>query len=403
MQFSPSRWLAPLLVAACGVAGYQLGRAGASERISATDNNEISQSKQKFSRELRQEESPLGDFKGLILDRKNEISIWKVVSRLPATDIPEALRSLREARSVTASWTTAEKRLAEIESALYYCWAESDPVAALANVSAMPGPPDRKSNTMRVELLKGVLSAWMKTDPNAAYRAVKDVYEFSHVGRDLLVKTWTADNVFENLKLFPDKHKDLFGWYCVAAAQDEDQRNAMLKALKEQPDLQDHDWGYEMLFKEWVVLDIPAAMAEAKKLDRPGFEKSVLEIALNQQPAVAIRWAVSQDIPPDNQAWTFAYDRWLDINMTEAEKWLEEQAPAWETGDHFQAVADFRIQQLSRFEKIDLNVYQPVWIDLMTKWRAKDPDAAEKWLNGSVGRSQGISSILEGKGYRGDQ
>lgn len=403
MKSLPLRWLAPLLVAACGVAGYQLGKADVSMRGSVGGDKKIPRGERKLTRDLRAKASPLGDFKGLILDRKNEVGIWKVVSRLPSTDIPEALRSLREARSVTVSRTPAERRLAEIESALYYRWAESDPVAALADVSAMPGPPDRKSNTMRVELLKAVLGAWMRTDPDVAYRAVKDEHEFSYVGRDLLVRTWTAENAFENLKRYPDKYKDLFGWYCVAAAQDEGQRDAMLKALREQPDLQDRDVGYTMLFREWVGSDVPAAMAEAKKLDRPGFEQSVLGDALKEQPAIALPWAVSQNIPPDGQAWSLGYSRWLSSNRRDAEKWLEEQAPAWETSGHFQTVADFRTEQLSSFEKIDLNVHQPVWIDLMTKWKAKDPEGAEKWLNSPKARGQGISNILTGKGYRSGQ
>ena len=313
-------------------------------------------------------------------------------------DIPEALRQVREAQALTGSRTNGQKRLDEIESALYFKWAESDPVAALADVSAMSMPVDGYAGATRIDLVESVLAAWMRVGANAAYRAVKDHQDFGYAGRNMLVQTWTAENVFENLKLFPDKHEDLLGWYCVAASKDEGQRNAMLTALEGQPEMQHRDWAYFLLFRDWAYRDFPAAMTEAKKHDQPGLEQHVLEDGLNQQPAATMRWAVSQNIPPDGREWREGYRNWLRFDSADAERWLEEQAPAWEDAGHFAAVADFRTEQLSLSEKINKDVAKPIWVALMTKWESKDPEAAAKWLDGESAHAQGIPNILKWKG-----
>lgn len=337
----------------------------------------------------------------MLLDRKNEADVWKAVSRLPAASIPDALIALREARAMTPSGTDAARRLEEIESALYYHWAESDPVVALANVSAMPGPPDQKAIQSRKALLESVLSAWMRTDPNAAYRAVKDHEDFGYVGRDMLVQMWTADNVFENLKQFPDKNRDLFGHYCYYAAEvgNEKKRDDILKILKEQPDIKDRDWGYFLLFRQWAYADFPAAMAEAKKHNNPGLEEHVLEDGLNQQPAATLRWAVSQNIPPGGLLWEAGYCNWLMFEPAEADKWLDEQAPIWTRDGHIAAVAGFRAAQLVTTDRppggIDREESGRKLISLMAEWKNKDPEAAAKWLDTAPDAAR---KLLNGKG-----
>ena len=96
------------------------------------------------------------------------------------------------------------------------------------------------------------------------------------------------------------------------------------------------------------------------------------------------------------------YSRWLESDKAEAKSWLDEQAPAWETAGHFEAVAVLRIQELGMEEKIDIEAVQPIWTALMAKWKSQDPEAAEKWLNGE-GKGQGIPRILSAKGNQGDK
>jgi len=400
MNHSALRWLVPPLVAACGFVGYALGSAGGTAGKSPDGRNEISPTEQKSSREPRETENPADDFKSLLIHKGRDADLWKIVSRLPATSISEALQALREARAVTASGTEAEMRLDEIESALYYHWAESDPVAALADVSAMPGPPDEDAIQARKALLESVLAAWMRTDPNAAYRAVKDHEDFGYIGRDMLVQTWTAENVFENLKQFPDKSEDLFGHYCYYAAEagNEEKRDAILKVLKEQPDIKDRDWGYFLLFRNWAYSDFPAAMAEAEKHDHPGLKEHVLEDGLNQQAAAAMRWAVKQNIPPGGEEWESGYNNWLARDAADAGKWLDEQAPAWIQDGHISAVAGFRAVQVSTVwlgrAGQDTDGAAKKLLGVMEEWKARDPQAAAKWLDTAP---EGARKLLIGK------
>jgi hypothetical protein len=254
MKRPPIRWQAFLWIAACGVVGYAAGKARSPVEKAASDGRlSASHVRHTGSRDPREEVDAFENFENLLSAESRETDIWKVVSRLPKEKIPDALLRLRTARASTGNRSPEADRLHEIECALYFHWAESDPVAALADVSAIPEPADPHAKTTRRNLAESMLAAWMRVDPNEAYRAVKDHKDFGFVGRNLLVQTWTAENVFENLKLFPDKHEDLLGWYCVAAAKDEEERNAMLTALKEQPQMQDRDWGYSMLFREWAA------------------------------------------------------------------------------------------------------------------------------------------------------
>jgi hypothetical protein len=383
MKFSAKSWLGISLICGCGVAGYAVGSAGTEVRKNvATEVAEIFRRPRRLPREKRVEENVFETFRGLLAKDSKESNLWKVVSRLPKAAIPEALKELRAAKLLTATGSSEERRLEEIESALYFHWAETNPQAALADVSTLPGPPDQIAQMKRHALLSSVLAAWMRTDANAAYRAVKDHKDFGYTGRDMLVQTWTAENVFEKLELFPDKNRDLLGWYCVAAAKDEAQRNAMLTALKEKIVMDDRDWGYFMLFRAWAYQDFPAAMAEAKKHDHAGLENHVLEDGLNEQPAATMRWAVSQNLPPGGSSWDQGYGNWLMYDPADAQKWLDEQAPAWILGGHTATVASFRAKQLNRKrpEQIDDEAAGKKLIDLVDDWKTKDPKAAAKWL-----------------------
>jgi hypothetical protein len=398
MKFSAKSWLGALLICICGVAGYTVGSTGTEvQKNVATEVAKIFRRPRSLQRERRVEENIFETFRRLLAKDSKESNLWKVVSRLPKAAIPEALKELRAAKLLTATGSSEERRLEEIESALYFHWAETNPQAALADVSAMPGKPDQVAQMKRHALLSSVLASWMRTDANAAYRAVKDHDDFGYTGRDMLVQTWTAENVFEKLELFPDKNRDLLGWYCVAASKDEAQRNAMLTALKEKIVMDDRDWGYCLLFRAWAQRDFPAAIAEAKKHDHPGLENQLTIDGLSSQPAATMRWAVSQKIPPGGPSWDQGYSEWLMYDPADAQRWLDEQAPAWIRSGYTATVASFRARQLNRKlpEQIDDEAAGKKLIDLVDDWKTKDPKAAAKWLETAPDTAR---TLLTGKG-----
>lgn len=385
MNPTPARWLGTLLIVGCGVAGYA---AGGGFRGTGKSAGEATAMVGKRERpDLPGKRIELDDFVRFeeLLKGNGETDIWKAVSRLPADRLPEAIKRLREIRAVTASGTHDDERLDEIESALYFHWAEIDPQAALADVVTIPKSTDQDEISHKGLLMTSVLTAWMRTDPNAAYRAVKDDEDLEYYGRDLLVKLWKPENVFENLKLYPENHQLLLGWYCGETANDPVKRNAMLQALKEQPQMQHRDWAYLLLFRCWGYQDFDAAMTEAENQNRAGTVKQLMQDNLNRNPDKVLSWAATKDIPPGGPLWEEGYRNWLVFDQGKAREWFEKQAPLWESKGHDTAVAGFLSQELdnsqatksaSGEETANKNLTA-----FMNRWKGKDPAAAAKWLD----------------------
>ena len=162
--------------------------------------------------------------------------------------------------------------------------------------------------------------------------------------------------------------------------------------------MKDRDWGYFMLFRAWAQRDFPAAMAEAKTHDHPGLEEHVFEDGLNSQPAATMRWAVGQNIPPKGVRWENGYRNWLVFEPADAQQWLETQAPVWERSGHTATVAAFRAKQIQNEGLrggIDVEAANQKLIDLMDRWKTKDPEAAAKWLDTAP---EAARKLIIGKG-----
>ncbi|RYD48353.1 MAG: hypothetical protein EOP85_03720, partial [Verrucomicrobiaceae bacterium] len=325
----------------CGLAGYAAG--GGFRGTGGTIAPEVNgvQKRERTDLPLRRVEvDDFARFEGL-LRGKTEGDIWKAVSQLPRERLPDAIKRLKEERAVTASGTHDARWLDEIESALYFHWAEMDPQAALADVVTIPKSTDEEERSRKGQLMTSVLTAWMRSDPDAAYRAVKDDDDLEYYGRDLIVKIWTPENVFENLKLYPENHQLLLGWYCGQNADDPVKRNAMLEALDDQPDLKNRDWGYMLLFRSWGYQDFHAAMAEAEERKRPDTVTMLIQDNLKRTPQEVFPWSVTKDIAPDGPLWEQGYSNWLRFDGETAREWFEEQAPLWESKGRSAAVAGF--------------------------------------------------------------
>jgi hypothetical protein len=380
------RGLAGILIGACGVAGYAVGNAR--NGVGKTDAEPVvvtHKAERPMTRERRTEEDALVNFSGLLAANSRETDIWKVVSRLPAEKIPEALRRLREARAKFPEDGLDARRLGEIEAAVYFHWAEMDPQAALADVVAMPVPRKLADQLRHSLLMKTVLTAWMRTDANAAYRAVKHDEKLEYYGRDLLVRLWTPENVFDNLNRYPEGHQLLLGWYCGKAAEDPEERSAMLAALKERPDLKNRDRGYQLLFRSWGYKDFNAAIAEAEAQKMPGIMKQLVQDNIEMSPQTVFPWATQRGVPIGGPLWEKGYYEWLGFGGPEARQWLAKQAPVWESQGNSASAAGFLAEDFTNAQAMKFTAEQESagrrLTELMERWKAKDPAAAEKWLD----------------------
>lgn len=336
-------------------------------------------------------------FKRLLSRKGNASETWKCVSRLSADELPMALETLRETLKVTASETEEESRLLEIESAIYFRWAESDPHGALKDVSAMEEPPGHASDNRRSNLLRSVLAAWMKVDADGAYRAVKDHEDFGYVGRNILVKTWTPENVFERANLHPEKHADLLGWYCVGIAANETARNAMLSALEKDPGMKDGDRAKFMLFRAWGYRDFDAAVTAAEERKFDDTVQQLLKDNLGGGiPGPALRWAAKNHIPPGGSLWEKSYENWLGMDRPSATAWFSEQMPVWESQGHHAAVASFLAEEYGSAPADETDATGPSAGDrlrtALATWKQADPVAAAKWLDTAPSKARKLLS-----------
>ena len=303
-----------------------------------------------------------------LLDPANDTTdIWQVVSRMPAGRISVAIREINSVAGY-------HPRKSAILSALYFHWAESDPQAALDDARKNPEPGS---------LVRSVLAAWMRSDSAAAYESVKEG-EHEYIGRDMMVRIWTPETLFEGLERHMDKHKLLLGWYCVSLSDKEEARNEMLATLARKPRMKDGDWGESLLFRSWGYRDFDAAMTKARTLLSPNMTKQLIRENVGDQPRKALPWASEIGYPPGGPDWEKGYARWLgEGDGSEARKWFAKQAPVWESAGHFSAVASFCARDLEHSKTIPSQnaVEGEALAGVITRWREKDPNAVRSWLD----------------------
>lgn len=380
---------AALAVFASGWAGHALGNArGRVEQATlATGRSEPAASLVTGSggrRPVRRDSA--ASFERLLAgeDRRT----WAVVSGLDALSVPRWLEQLRAVQASTPRGSGEWERLAEIESALYFHWAAADPRAAWADVAAMPESHDSAVEQHTDALVKSVLAAWMRRDPDEAYTAAKNHPEHGYTARDMLVLTWTPETLEGNLAKHPDKRRDLLGWFCGSVVEDEARREEVLRYLVQQPAPKHADWGRRMLFRNWGYEDFDAAVARAEELELPDMMKLVFQDNLSMSPEKVMPWAILKGVAPGGPEWEKGYLDWLARDPAEARAWFDSHAAAWEKQGHHAAVAGFLASEVTNALRLnkagrgDSSVEEAALSRLsefVSRWRENDSEAASKW------------------------
>ena len=374
MARSFSRWLPGVLVLACGVGGWTIGKGRAELKAEVTSEQKGAP---KNSRSLAGDRSvssvkPMKEFLAELSPDADEGKIWKIVQRLSPKEIRDAIAEI-----------TAKDKNREYEawlSALYYRWAETDPIAALESAKQLG--EEFLADAMGL----AVLCCWVSRDADGAYLSVKNDDDFGHEARDMLVRTWNKDTVFGNLKRFPDPKdaETLLGAYCFQSAGDPASRNHMLAALDENKDLTGREWGYSLLYRSWLYKDPVNALAAISDKPIPWLQQQMLRDGLGTQPGPTLKWATAQGLRPGESMWQDGYSHWLLFEPEAAREWFANQAPAWnEQGDH-RTVADFITQEIDNLnitrdestrQQLDDRLAQQIEL-----WRKHDPAAADTWL-----------------------
>ncbi len=309
-------YLTIVLAAACGLGGYALAR-HRHPSSSAVSAEEEAKSTVVPSRSPRlREDAALTAFERMIESGGHDPGLWRVVRRLRSADIEPALAML-------AGIPDPEKK-AELFSAFYHRWADLDPQAAL---EAALRTGDEK---LRDRLATSVLCAWVKTDPHAAFQAVRDNAGFRFDAIKMIVRTWSPETVFESLKGFPQDERQVFlAIYCEESVLDPARRDSTLAMLKENPAVEDRDQLRDRLFRSWVLEQPEAAFAAAKEHDDPALRQQMLEFGLVLHPGPTLRWAVETGIRPGGAQWEDGYQLWLAFDPPAAREWFREQSVRW--------------------------------------------------------------------------
>ena len=377
--------LRALLVLACGAVGYIAGSpehsptsAGRILKWKAAPRG-IDQTRTRKIGDPVLELSNLLHGKG---GRKTEL--LSIISRIPADRMPEAARLLREYAETQqldeTNWELMQE-WNEFTAALYFHWAEMDPHAALAD--AMTFTQRQRKNTA----VSGVLTAWMRTDPDAAYRAVKDDQQCGYLARNMIVQLWTSENVFENADRYPEKRGDLLGWYAIGHIGNVARRDAMLEDLRKRPDLKERSWVYSLLFRAWGYEDFGEAIAAASKEKIPWLEKQLLDENLGgKDTSKVFGWATTNGHLPSGPQWEKGYGTWLITSPAEARAWFATESPKWIGAGRNDLVAGFLATEVNA--PISTPEPPPEALaarDTLTRhwqtWQAADPKAADRWLD----------------------
>ncbi|MEK7954179.1 RNA polymerase sigma factor [Luteolibacter soli] len=315
---------------------------------------------------------------------------WAVVSRLDAKTMPVWMEKLHKLQASTPRASAEWERLTEIESALYFHWADADPQAAWKEVAAIPDSNDHSVSGHTKALVESVLAAWMRRSPDEAYNAAKDHPDHGYTARDMLILTWTPETLEENLAKHEDKRDDLLGWFCGSIVGDQAKREAVIKYLLQDPPPKEAAWGRKLFFRSWGYEDFLAAMARAEELKLPDMQRLLFQDNLPNNPITVMPWAISKGMAPGGPQWEQGYQQWLQVEPAEARAWFETQAPAWERDGHDSAVAGFFASELAiaslsaKSGKPDPAAEQAAakrLSEFLSRWSAKDSAAELKWRN----------------------
>jgi hypothetical protein len=324
---------------------------------------------------------------------------WSVVSRLDASTMPVWFGKLRELQKSTPRESAEWQWLVEIESALYFHWADADPEAAWADVSDIPKSNDFRERNRTKSLVRSVLAAWMRKSPDEAFTATKDHPDHGYIARDMLIMTWTPETLEESLAKHPGERRDLLGSFCSSIIGDDAKREKTIEFLLQKPAPKDADWGQMRLFRAWGYTDFSAAMARVEEMELPDMVQLIYQDNLTMTPAESMPWAIARGLKPGGPVWEEGYQQWLIADAGGARAWFATQAPAWERDGRDSAVAGFLASELANamkphprnFKATASNPTGVVEADVkaaaerlsgfLARWSAKDAAAESKWRN----------------------
>lgn len=371
------------MVLASGLAGFAVGKArGSGIRGYPLPKSEKAPGSRPDAIRTREiEPDPMKAFERLLSGKGEYREIGEVISRIPPAKVPELIARLKETIADTPDGADP-KQLREIAESLYFRWAETDPRASWQDAVKWPVEGEQYYP------VRGAFSAWLKAEGLTAYQEMRQIKNYAHLGRQLLVRTWNGDDFLENLDRTTDQpeRSELFGSYCNYCVEVPEKRDAMLRLLDERKEFARDHHGFNQLFRAWSYLDFDAAMEAAAGRGIEGLQDDIIDATMNVAAEKAMPAAVSRGMKPQ-PSWESGYENWCYSKPQAAKAWLSGQMQAWNEDGRQGTVANFLSTQLksdvAKGRAADIEASSRQLSSQWAEWHAKDADAADRWLEGA--------------------
>lgn len=309
-----------LVIAVAAVLAGWLGYRQAYIYSSNKDSvSEAPRTKDRHPRPVEKASDPAADLSRLRkgpVNAKTSGEAWTIISRFSIRQIKDALADMPQGKPTDA--------VSDQESMLYFCWAQIDPLEALEAAGE-----EIKKNKEKTMILDSAFTAWMKTDPDAAYQwamkspTIDNKVAFRQMAR--LLDSLPPEEALEKAKAYaPEVMKILMTRLGGNMAETAEGREKFLTLLARSGfNPQESARSLSSLARSWAEADPVAALAALKDLpmDDKAREESRRILTLywtERDPAAVIAWMTGGENPQPLAAQTRIYQKWAEQDPEQA-------------------------------------------------------------------------------------
>ena len=244
------------------------------------------------------------------VSRQASLEAWSIIRGMTMDEVEEALANARSQPDAGQS---------ELQTMmLYFRWAQLDPEAAIhaSMTDRNPG--------FEAAVMDAALTAWMKRDPEAAYRFAVDNKDLSEVAPMMLARLLVGGGMTTALEkadqLGGELRKRVLKEFATAAGSDEESRRAFLDGLARHGTEQERVYAASALVLRWSESDPGAALTATGELEAASKSQSsdIFRRWMQRDPSAAIVWSVEHPGVLADATRVTAYQRLTSDNPEQA-------------------------------------------------------------------------------------
>ena len=233
--------------------------------------------------------------------RQASLEAWSIIRGMTMGEVNEALADAR-------SQPDAGQSDLQIMM-LYFRWAQLDPEAAIEASLADRNPG------FEAAVMNAALTAWMKRDPEAAYRFAVNNKDLAEAAPIMLARLLVGGDMSTALEkadqLGGDLRKRVIKEFATAGGSDEASRRAFLEELVRHGTEQERTDAASALVLRWSENDPGAALTATGELEAASKSQSseIFRRWMQRDPSAAMVWSVEHPGVLDDAARVTQYER----------------------------------------------------------------------------------------------